>query len=296
MNTAGNPASSNAITRNFLDSILIEMRHIDNTLPDTTFRLFGEEFATPVTTAALSHLGKDSENGMVEFARGGAMANAIVFTGMGNTKELQEMVATGAKVIKIIKPYEDEKLICEKIRHTEDCGAFALGMDIDHAFNKKGEYDNVLGFPMRPKTLDDLKRYANMTSLPFIVKGVLSRTDAEKCAEIGADGIVLSHHNGIIDYAAPPLMVLPEIMETVKGKLAVFVDCCMESGADAFKALSLGATAVSVGRKLMKPLSEQGAEGVAETIKLMTTQLKGIMARTGVANLSNFDPSVLRMP
>ena len=47
---------ANAITRAYFDEILIEMRHIDNKIPDTTLHLYGETFSTPIMMAALSHL------------------------------------------------------------------------------------------------------------------------------------------------------------------------------------------------------------------------------------------------
>lgn len=77
---------------------------------------------------------------------------------------------------------------------------------------------------------------------------------------------MVSHHHGIIDYAVPPLMILPEIVRVVQKQIPVFVDCGIESGSDVFKALALGADAVCVGRALMGPLQVNGAEGVQEKI------------------------------
>ena len=57
---AGN---SDRITREYLDSLLLEMRHIDGRKPDTTFKLYGETFATPIMMAALSHLNHIDGNG-----------------------------------------------------------------------------------------------------------------------------------------------------------------------------------------------------------------------------------------
>lgn len=60
---------SNQITREYFDSLLVEMRHIDAVIPSTKFELYGETFDTPVMMAALSHLNNIRENGMVEMAR-----------------------------------------------------------------------------------------------------------------------------------------------------------------------------------------------------------------------------------
>jgi isopentenyl diphosphate isomerase/L-lactate dehydrogenase-like FMN-dependent dehydrogenase len=166
-------------------------------------------------------------------------------------------------------------------------------MDIDHSFARTGQYDNVQGYAMNAKTLDDLKKYVRATRLPFIVKGVLSAKDAEKCLEAGVKGIVVSHHHGISDYAIPPLMVLPKIVEVMGGRMPVFVDCGINRGFDAFKALALGATAVSVGRAVISDLVREGAEGVKKRIEAMNSELAGAMARTGSPDIRHIDPEVL---
>ena len=284
---------SNQITREYFDSLLVEMRHLDGALPETGLELFGEQFRTPVMTAALSHLGNVCENGMVQMAEGARLAGAVSWAGMGDEKELEDITAAGARTIKIIKPYVDNDYILKRIAHAEKCGVMAVGMDIDHAFSGKGKYDVVLGMEMRPKSLEEMKEFVKATKLPFVVKGVLSVKDAEKCLEAGVKGIVVSHHHGIIDYAVPPLMILPEIVRVVQKQIPVFVDCGIESGSDVFKALALGADAVCVGRALMGSLQGNGAEGVQEKIASLTEELAGIMARTGASDLSQIDPSVI---
>lgn len=284
---------ANQITREYFDSLLIEMRHIDALRPNTQLELFGETFSTPVMTAALSHLNGCHPEGMVELARGAAAANAVMWAGMGDEAELEAITATGARAIKIIKPHADNAVVLGRIRHAEQCGVFAMGMDIDHAFNGRGEYDTVLGLPMRPKSLEELKSFIAATKLPFVIKGVLSVQDALKCLEAGAAGIVVSHHHGILPYAVPPLLVLPKIVAAVKGRMKIFVDCGMESGIDAFKALALGADAVCVGRALMGPLSENGAQGVRDAIAYMTGELAGAMARTACGDIGHIDSSII---
>ena len=69
-----NPGNSDRITREYLDSLLLEMRHIDNKKPDASFKLYGESFQTPIMMAALSHLNNVHEDGMVEMAKGAKMA------------------------------------------------------------------------------------------------------------------------------------------------------------------------------------------------------------------------------
>jgi len=292
------PGDSNRITREYFDSLLLEMRHFDAVLPDTSFELYGHKFATPIMTAALSHLDKFGyhKDGMVELAKGAAASGACYWSGMGSYEELERITATGAKTIKICKPEADNAVVIEKLQHAEKSGCIAVGVDLDHGFDWKGEYDEIENMPMRPKTLDEVKLFVKATKLPFIIKGVLSVTDALKCVDAGVSGIVVSHHHGIIDYATPPLMVLPKIAAAVRGRMKIFVDCSVESGYDAFKSLALGADAVCAGRSLMPALSKEGAEGVKGTFLYMTQQLASAMSKTGTKTVYDVDPTLVYAP
>ncbi len=282
---------SNKITRDYFDSLLLETRYIDSDLPDTTFELWGETFKTPIMTAALSHLHNICDNAMVEIAKGASNAGAVHWVGMGELDEMENIFAN-AKTVRIIKPHANNDDVLLRIEHAVRCGAFAVGMDIDHAFSWNGGYDNVLGLPMKPKSLDEIKAFVSAAKVPFVIKGVLSVSDAVKCAEAGVKGIVVSHHHGIMNYAVPPLMALPKIKEAVGNSMKIFVDCGIESGMDVYKALALGADAVCVGRNLMGPLAE-GAGGVERRINDLNKELCAAMARTGVRSLGKFDPSVV---
>lgn len=286
-------SKTDEITREYFNSMLITPRYLDSDLPDISIEMFGRTYKTPVMTAALSHLHNICENGMVEFAKGAKEAGAMHFVGMGEDAELEEIIATGADTVKIIKPHMDDNEVFRKIEHAVSHGAIAVGMDIDHAISWNGEYDNVFGLSMRPKTTEQLTEFVKAAGVPFIVKGVLSAQDAEKCVEAGAAAVLVSHHHGIMDCMVPPLMVLPEIVEAVNGQAKIIVDCGIECGMDVFKALALGADAVGVGRNLMDPLKE-GAQGVANRIDAINRELITVMARTGAKSVAEIDPSVIR--
>lgn len=288
-----NPWDSNEITRQYFDSLLVEMRHIDSVIPSTKLELYGETFDTPVMMAALSHLNNVHENGMVEMARGAHAANAVNWAGMGDEAELEAIVETGARTIKIIKPYADNEYILRRIEHAERCGVLAVGMDVDHSFAGNGQYDNIHGLQMASKSLDEIKQFVKATKLPFIIKGVLSEQDAYKCLDAGVRGIVVSHHSGIMNYAVPPLMILPKIAKVIDKRIPIFVDCGVASGMDVFKALALGASAVSVGRAIMDSLRVDGAEGVKNKVIKMTEELAGVMAKTCSPDIGRIDSSVI---
>lgn len=293
MDYQASSGDANQITRAYFDSLLVEMRHIDCVLPSTTLELYGETFSTPIMMAALSHLKGRYENGMVEMAKAAAALHSVMWAGMGDEEELDQILATGARTIKIIKPYADNARVLRKIAHAERNGALAVGMDLDHSFNRNGEYDNVRGLAMMPRTLEDIRCYVKSTKLPFVIKGVLSVKEALKCLDAGVQGIVVSHHHGIMPYAVPPLMVLPEIVDAIRGRMPIFVDCGVMTGMDAFKALALGATAVSAGRIVVGPLAEEGPDGAINIVGRMTKELAGAMARTCSPDVRHIDSSLI---
>ena len=276
------------IARMYMDSLLVESRIVGAVRPDTAFRFLGETFEMPLMTAALSHLD------LVSMAEGAKQAGAPVSIGMGGNEEMGKVLATGAKVMKIIKPYADEREILSRIEYAEANGALAVGMDVEHAVNVDDAEDSlVVGMQMKQPTLAELEKYIKATKLPFFVKGVLSARDAVKCRDLGAAGVILSHHNGLLRFAVPPVMILPEIRKAVGHDLIVIADGGIESGFDAFKALARGADAVTVGKALMGPLKETGAEGVRDTLNKFAGQLRAMMIRTGTKDLKHMDPSVI---
>ena len=276
------------IARMYMDSLLVESRIVGAVRPDTAFRFLGETFEMPLMTAALSHLD------LVSMAEGAKQAGAPVSIGMGGNEEMGKVLATGAKVMKIIKPYADEREILSRIEYAEANGALAVGMDVEHAVNVDDAEDSlVVGMQMKQPTLAELEKYIRATKLPFFVKGVLSARDAVKCRDLGAAGVILSHHNGLLRFAVPPVMILPEIRKAVGHDLIVIADGGIESGFDAFKALARGADAVTVGKALMGPLKETGAEGVRDTLNKFAGQLRAMMIRTGTKDLKHMDPYVI---
>lgn len=114
---------------------------------------------------------------------------------------------------------------------------------------------------------DDLKFLRQHTKLPVLLKGVLHPDDAKKAVELGVDGLIVSNHGGRqIDGEIASLDALPAVAEAVNGKIPVLFDSGIRGGADVFKALALGATAVCLGRPYVYGLALAGQRGVEEVI------------------------------
>ena len=284
-----NPAEDSIrIAREYMDSLQVESRLLGAEKPSSAFEFLGEHFSTPIMTAALSHIDLKC------MAEGALLAGAAVSIGMGDNETLKGVLGTGAKVMKIIKPYADREAIRDRIGFAEANGTIAVGVDIEHSLHTDDpEPDSVHGLEMKLPSLCELRDLIQSTKLPFFIKGALSLRDAVKALELGCAGVILSHHNSIMRCAVPPVRLLPKIRKAVGDKLILIADGGMESGFDAFKALALGADAVTVGRPLMEPLKEKGAAGVRDVIDAMTKQLQVMMYRTASKDLKHIDPSVI---
>ncbi|MBR6476324.1 MAG: alpha-hydroxy-acid oxidizing protein [Lachnospiraceae bacterium] len=289
-------SDANEINERYMDSILFEQRLIDSVNADISTTIFGEKFSMPVMTPAFSHLGTFNGRaltGLEEYSIAAKECNILNFCGMMENDLFQKIMDTGAKTVRIVKPYADNGKVREQLQYAEAAGAFGVGMDIDHIFGTTG-YDIVRGEEMAAQTSDMLRSYVESVKIPFIVKGVLSVADAIKCAEIGAKGIIVSHHHGRLPYAVPPMMVLQDIKEELKDKdIAIIVDCGITSGSDVFKALALGADAAAVGRSMIPFLEKDGVAGVKEYIESVGKELRFVMSATGFSKVSEIDESVL---
>ena len=289
-------SDANEINEQFMDSIFFEQRLIDSVKADIKTTLFGKEFSMPVAMPAFSHLGHYSNrplSGLEEYSIAAKECNILNFCGMMENDGFKKIMDVNPTTVRIVKPYADNGKIRDQLAFAESVGAFGVGMDIDHIFGNTG-YDICMGGEMAAQTSDMLKSYIDSVKIPFIVKGVLSVEDALKCAELGAKGIIVSHHHGRLPYAAPPMMVLPEIKEALKGKdVTIIVDCGITSGSDVYKALALGADAAAVGRSMLPFLEKDGSDGVCEYIESVGNELRFVMSATGFKKVSEIDDSAL---
>ncbi|MBR4010506.1 MAG: alpha-hydroxy-acid oxidizing protein [Clostridiales bacterium] len=292
-------SDANEITSRYMDSILITERLIDSVVASTSVELFGQTFSSPVMTPAFSHLmqfkGREL-TGLEEYSIATKNLNLLNFVGMMENDLFAKVAATGAKTVRIVKPYADNGKVRDQMQFAEEKGAFGIGMDIDHIFGPEG-LDIVIGEQMAVQTSDMIRSYIESTKLPFFIKGVLSVEDAVKSAELGAKAIIVSHHHGRLPYAVPPLQILPKIKEALKGKdVRIIVDCGISSGSDVFKCLALGADAAAVGRSMIPSLENEGTEGVEKFLTDINKELRYIMSFTGNKKVSDIDSSCLVMP
>jgi L-lactate dehydrogenase (FMN-dependent) and related alpha-hydroxy acid dehydrogenases len=142
-------------------------------------------------------------------------------------------------------------------------------------------------------TWDDLAWLAGQTELPVLLKGICHPDDARAAADAGVAGIVVSNHGGRqVDGAAGALDCLPAVVAAANG-LPVLFDSGVRSGADAFRALALGARAVLVGRPYVYGLALAGTAGVTHVLRCLLAELDLTLALSGHRSLAELNPDVL---
>jgi lactate 2-monooxygenase len=142
---------------------------------------------------------------------------------------------------------------------------------------------------------DDLATLRGRTRLPILLKGILHPEDARLALDHGADGIVVSNHGGRqVDGAIASLDALPAIAAEVQGRVPILLDSGVRGGADALKALALGATAVLIGRPYVYGLALAGEQGVREVIRNFRAELDLVLGLSGHTAASALGPECLQ--
>lgn len=143
-------------------------------------------------------------------------------------------------------------------------------------------------------TWDDLAFLRQQVNLPILLKGILHPDDAVEALRYGVDGIIVSNHGGRqVDGSIPALEALPYIVEVVKGRVPVLFDSGIRTGADAIKALALGADAVLLGRPIMWALAIGGEEGVRTYLRNFIAEFDLTLSLCGVRSIAELDDSLL---
>jgi len=133
---------------------------------------------------------------------------------------------------------------------------------------------------------DFVKRLRDTVRVKLLIKGIVTREDAQLAVENGVDGLIVSNHGGRAEETLrPTIESLPEVLEGVAGKVPVIVDGGVRRGTDIFKALALGATAVGFGRPHSWGLGAFGQAGVEAVLEIYRRELRTIMRQAGTTSV-----------
>jgi lactate 2-monooxygenase len=140
-----------------------------------------------------------------------------------------------------------------------------------------------------------IAKIRSWTKLPVVLKGIIRADDAEKAVAEGYDGVMVSNHGGRqVDGGVGALDALPGVVNAVRGRAPVLFDSGVRCGADIFKALALGASAVGIGRPYVYGLAVSGEVGVQTVFEYLLAELDITMALNGCRTPAAITPAALQ--
>jgi 4-hydroxymandelate oxidase len=270
--------------RRVLDRYTFRQRCIDAVKSKTHCKVLGIELSTPVIMSAITTpIPAIVENGLIEVALALKEVGSLMWTGSVIPKNLKEIVELGVPVAANVKPLEDRKELFSILDEFQEAGVNWVGIEIDAALGTKiGDKPMAAGYS--PLFMKELQEIRKKVFTPLIFKGILSRADAIKSVDAGADGIMISNHGAhTLDYLPHPLQVMEEIVSEVSGKVAIMIDGGFRRGSDVLKGLAFGASLVGIGRPILYGLAADGREGVKGIVNGITQELKRIMTLVGIS-------------
>ncbi len=275
----------------------------DITHPDLRKSLFGCNLSFPVLVAPITGTKTNMGGGLEELeyaqsvAVGAQLSGTLAMVGDG---ALPDMYLDGLTAIRevrgrgipIFKPRTNQKDIIKRIHAAEESGALAVGMDVDAAYFTTMHLSDQ---SVEPKSIYKIRELVDSTRLPFILKGIMSKTDALRALDTGAKAIIVSNHGGrVMDSMPGAIDVLPEIVDAVKDEMIIMVDGGFRSGVDVLKGLALGADFICIGRPIAIGAYGGRERGVKFVLDQLKEELKKSMILTGISSTKELNSSILR--
>ncbi len=285
---------------------------------DTRTTVLGTPVSMPILIAPSAYQCMAHSEGECATARGAGAVNTLMVASTVATRSLEEIAeaATGPLWFQLYM-YDERDAAVMLVRRAQAAGYRALVVTVDTPHVSKRERDIRNNFHIPPPPLvaanftgkyatetgmhaavtwDVIPWLRSLTSLPILLKGILTTEDALLAVEHGVEGIIVSNHGGRqLDGAIASVEALPEIVEAVAGRCEVYVDGGIRRGSDVLKALALGARAVLVGRPILWGLAVDGQAGVERVLKLLHGELEMAMALSGKPTLASIDRSLVKM-
>ena len=269
---------------------------------DPAVRVLGSSLSIPVLVAPWAYQRAAHADGEIGTARAAARAGTIMCVSTTALDILEDIAAAsdGPKWWQLYV-FTDRSATEEMLARVVGAGFGAIVWTVDlnayglrHRETRSGYEPAIsptteeLAYDVR-LSWDDLPWLREHTSgLPLLLKGILTREDAELAVQAGADGIVVSNHGGRqLDTSPATLDALPEVVEAVDGRVPVLMDGGVRRGTDVVKALALGATAVLVGRPAAWGLAVAGEDGVVDVLRILREEVENAMTLCGCRTVTD---------
>ncbi|KAG0468746.1 hypothetical protein HPP92_018074 [Vanilla planifolia] len=300
----------------FRPRILVDVSRID-----ITTTVLGHKISMPIMLAPSAMQKMAHPDGECATARAASASGTIMTLSTIATSSVEEVASTGAGICFFqLYVLKDRKVAEQLVRRAERAGFKALVLTVDAPLFGHREADvknrfilpssltlkNFEGLDLgkmektdgsalaayfaaqldRSLTWKDIKWLQTITSLPILVKGVLTEEDARLAIQSGAAGIIVSNHGARqLDYVPATITALEDIAKAVKGQIPVYLDGGIRRGTDIFKALALGASGVFVGRPVLFSLAVDGEAGVRKMLQMLQDEFELAMALNGCTSV-----------
>ena len=282
--------------------------------PDLRINLLGQNLSMPIITTPMGAHGLAHQSAELGTARGTGEAGTLMTVSTAANHTIED-IAAATKGPKWFQLYlaDDLNKSRELLKRAEAAGYTAVVLAIDAFAPGSSDATMRIGFQFPPhlqlvnsgsstfkKSLswDDVKFVQNNTKLPLVLKGVLTPEMARKALAHGVAAIQVSNHGGRqLDGVSAAIDALPGVADVVKGKVPMIMDSGIRRGTDVFKALSLGANAVAIGRPVLYGLSLGGWMGVKSVYDRLQAELTRDMLIAGIGSVKEFRRDyVMRAP
>ena len=291
----------------------------------------GEPVSMPILIAPTAFQGLAHPKGEVATVKAAGAAKTLMTLSTLSTFSIEEVmaVATGPVWFQLYV-FKDRAISASLVKRAEVAGCKAIVFTVDAPLLGRRERDvrnqfkmpdalsvkNLLSggpkeFPdgtggsgVTPSiaslfdtalTSKDIEWLAGITTLPVLVKGILRSDDALLAVKHGASGVIVSNHGARqLDTTPATILVLPEIVDALGGKVEVYVDGGIRRGTDVLKAIACGARAVFVGRPVLWGLASGAEAGVRYVLEMLRQEFDLAMALSGCPTLSSITRDLIR--
>ncbi|XP_042637985.1 hydroxyacid oxidase 2 [Orycteropus afer afer] len=278
---------------------------------DTRTTIQGKEISAPIGIAPTGFHCLAWPDGEMSTARAAQAAGICYITSTYASCTLEDIVTAAPGGLRWFQFYvqPDRQLNKQLIQRAESLGfkALVITVDVPTVGNRRHDIRNKLDLkrnlllkdlrspkerdstphlqmsPINPSLCwNDLSWYQSITQLPIILKGILTKEDAELAVKHNVHGIIVSNHGGRqLDGVAASIDALTEVVTAVKGKIEVYLDGGIRTGNDVLKALALGAKCVFLGRPILWGLACKGEHGILEVLNILKKEFHTSMTLTG---------------
>ena len=326
LSTGGDAGETMRANREGFDRYQIRARRlVDISKVDTSIHMFGRTWETPIYMSPVGGHRTYNPEGELATARAAKAKKHLQVLSTVTTTSVEDVnAARGEPVWFQLYQRDDWGQTRELLKRVEAAGCPALVFTVDllggrnmEQFNRVMQRNrqqcvachlngqpltdlrnrpmlNALKTPATPQpeigspTWDYVKRLKDTIGMKLLVKGIVTREDAELAIQNGVDGVYISNHGGRAENSLrPTIQCVPDVAAGVAGRAPILVDGGVRRGTDIFKALALGATAVGVGRPYMWGLASFGQQGVETVLDILRRELQLIMRQSGVTSTRN---------